>query len=296
MNIDKEKRNDILLNIAIAGALTGLAYVSYKMYKEYRAELERQRKEFEENEERLQEEIRKEMDDILEEEDRKKAIPEAEEDIFPDQDEVAVQYYEKEELMPGQMLFSEYKEQLNNDILEEEVEVLRHEINSSAALEQYKDMMTAEIRDQDVLERFWPLWDVSFEPKTEKDTLLKDTLIYDRADFFTSESEWITRISFAEVMLHFAHKAQYDLDYSIELSIKAWLFHLGIYLGMGAYSIESKVRSAEEHDVITPDELYTMFGLDDDAYLDMLGHIDDEKNSSFHQEYNSWIYFETGGN
>lgn len=297
-NFDYDKFKDALWNVAIAGALTGLAYISYRTYKEYRSELDRARKEFEEEEQRRKDEIAKELDDIQKEEERKEAIPEAEEYVEPTQEEVALDYYDRVEvdLGEGRIRLSDYKAQLELDDIntEEEVETLKHDINSQEAISQYREMLTAEIRDEKVLSTLWELWSVPFKPKSEKDKILLDSLIFDRVDFFSADSQWVNRVSFAEVVLHFAQKAQFDLDYSVELSVKAWLYHLGLYPGVGAYTVDKAVRDAVDHDIITPDNLYSMFGLDDDAYLDMLGHLDHEKDSSFDQEYNTWIYFESG--
>ena len=263
---------EIIGNVVIAGALIGLAFISYNAYKEYRKELDRAREEFDEKEAVKQEEMKKELDDIRQEMLEKENEVIVEEEIPPSQTEIQVNYYREEE----------------------GVEDLRHNPNSIQAINQYKEMLSAEIRDVKVLETLWPLWDVMFRPQSKKDRILRDTLLFDRIDFFGEDSVFVKDVSFAEVILYYAEKAKYDINYEMELTTKAWLYHLGIFHRAGAYTIDKGVRDAVNHDLLTPDGLYTMFGLDEDGYQELLSHLDDEGDSNFNQECNTWLYFEEG--
>lgn len=263
---------EIVGNVVIAGALIGLAFLSYNAYKEYRLQLDKARKDLEYDEERKQEEMKKELDDIRQEMLEKENEVIVEEEIPPSQTEIQVNYYREEE----------------------GVEDLRHNPNSIQAINQYKEMLAAEIRDEKVLATLWPLWDESFKPKSKKDRILRDTLLFDRIDFFGENSVFVNDVSFAEVVLYYAEKAKYDVNYDMELTTKAWLFHLGLSARAGAYTVDKVVRDAVNHDILTPDGLYTMFGLDEDGYQELLTHLEHEDEANFNQEYNTWLYFEEG--
>lgn len=106
------------------------------------------------------------------------------------------------------------------ETITEEDKELRYDPNSLDAREQYIRMELAEWAPrEDIYQTLLKLFDFPFNPENDGDADLKYKLIDYRAGFFGNGSKWITDISYAEVILHYARVA----DFNVGEGYKYWV-------------------------------------------------------------------------
>lgn len=98
------------------------------------------------------------------------------------------------------------------DYLKEEAKVLLYDADSIQARDQYIRMELAEwMRLEENYDIMLDLFNQLFIPQTEGDRQLLETLMDYRSNFF-GQSKWTTMVTMADVILHYARLATFNLD------------------------------------------------------------------------------------
>lgn len=104
----------------------------------------------------------------------------------------------------------DFKQPLAETMTEEDKE-LRYDPNSIDARNQYMKMELAEwVPLEDTYQTMLKLFDFPFEPQNDGDADLFTKLIDYRVQFFGFNSRWVKKVSFADVILHFARSAVFN--------------------------------------------------------------------------------------
>lgn len=119
------------------------------------------------------------------------------------------------------------KEDLAEEVLEPEPVLLedegdgklRYDPNSDEAYEQFKRMELAEWAPHEELYRTLDfMYGLYFEPTVDGDVILHNKLSDHRAEFFGPASKWVERVSFSDIVLHYARL----LDFNLGDGVRYW--------------------------------------------------------------------------
>lgn len=149
---------------------------------------------------------------------------------------------------------------------EEEVEKLRHDPNSVEAMVQYQNMRMADIGSGTHREIFQKMFGIPFEPDSDKDYTIFENISQERIDFFGPDSVYSDQASMAEVYLHFANLADFDMDRGVEYWVTMFFSNTGLEFDMHDYEIEDIMDEVSQHTYVVPTsdpEIYSfgIFGL-----------------------------------
>ena len=136
---------------------------------------------------------------------------------------------------------------------------MRHDPNSLTALEQYKDMRMADIRDQKLKAQLRVMFEVPFEPNGEQDETIGMHIDDARAEFF-GEGRWVGERTFADLLLEMARLLNFDLDWSIERAVNMMLHNLDIRPMDGLDTLVNIMYRVQDHEYET-ERGHGMFGL-----------------------------------
>lgn len=157
--------------------------------------------------------------------------------------------------------------------IREDDKILRHDPNSREARDQFIKMMVAEWSPGDeAYDVLLYLFTFPFTPTSEEDKLLRKVLMYNREEFFGPDSKWNSRITWADVILHYAQNLEFNLGESINYWTEFMLDNMGMNVIMSSEAIDRLLTDLSNHSFYNPDtNLFGLFGLDDDqldnAYL-----------------------------
>lgn len=247
-------KNKLIKTGVVAFGASALVFCAYLGYKKVKAEIEHKRKE---------EEI---IDEILARKDVERGL-EKREEVLKERDEAMTEWLEEvssideEQEQFDLMLESQQELPLDEDYVEEEreVEEMRHDPNSVTALEQYKDMRMADIRDPKLKAQLRVLFEVPFEPNGEQDETIGMHIDDARGEFF-GEGRWVGERTFADLLLEMARLLNFDLDWSIERAVKMMLHKLDIRPMDGLDTLVNIMDRVQDHAYET-ERGYGMFGL-----------------------------------
>ena len=238
----------------VAFGASALVFCAYLGYKKVKDEIEHKRKE---------EEI---IDEILARKDVERGL-EKREEVLKERAEAMTEWLEEvssideEQEQLDLMLESQQEPPLDEDYVEEEreVEEMRHDPNSVTALEQYKDMRMADIRDPKLKAQLRVLFEVPFEPNGEQDETIGMHIDDARGEFF-GEGRWVGERTFADLLLEMARLLNFDLDWSIERAVNMMLHNLDIRPMEGVDTLVNIMDRVQDHAYET-ERGYGMFGL-----------------------------------
>lgn len=165
---------------------------------------------------------------------------------------------------------------LDNPLAEtmtEEDMVLRYEPNSQEARNQFIRMELAEwvpIREE-VYTIMLNLFDISFDTENDGDWDLKTKIIDHRVQFFGFGSRWSKEVTMADVILHFAKLAVFNLDESVKFWVEYFLEHNEFEIGMDRHHMDDLVEALNNHTYFN-DRLgtYGIFGLSPESMNDAI--------------------------
>lgn len=110
------------------------------------------------------------------------------------------------------------------EVMTEEDTILRHEPNSNEARNQFIRMELAEWRaDEDTYSILLDLYQHPFITENDGDWDLKTKIIDYRVQFFGFGSRWAKEVSFADVILHYARAATFNMDESVRYWVHYFL-------------------------------------------------------------------------
>lgn len=145
---------------------------------------------------------------------------------------------------------------------------LRYDPNSDEALLQFMRMELAEwAPHEEVYKTLEFLYDIPFEPKVDGDVHLHNKLVDYRGEFFGPASRWTLRVSFADLILHFARLT----DFNVGGGVRYWVGHflennrMNIF-DMSDHHLEYMINLMNRHDFYYEDDngkvSYGFFSLD----------------------------------
>ena len=146
----------------------------------------------------------------------------------------------------------------------EEDRKLRHEPNSMEALKQYKRMELAELEGaNEVYQTMLRLFDFPFEPVNDGDHMLLTQIIDYRVRFFGFKSRWCKKVSFAEVILHYAKAAQFNCDESVGYWVEYFLSFNDLWYQYASTEFDRTISLLNAHKYFNKDRgTYGLFGID----------------------------------
>ena len=177
--------------------------------------------------------------------------------------------------------------------MEEEEMVLKHDPNSREARDQFIKMKIAEWSPGDEAhDLLIYLFTFPFKPTREDDKLLRKVLIYNREDFFGPDSKWNSRITWADVILHYAGLLEFNLGESINYWTEFLLDNMGVSVVMSSESLDKLLLELSNHTFYNDDtNRFGLFGLNDDeldnAYLVADGQV--EPGLTFEIQFNELL-------
>lgn len=172
-----------------------------------------------------------------------------------------------------EMLEVGIEEYENPSPVTEEEKKMKYDPNSREAFDQYMRMMVAESNSWNVVrDQLLYLFTFPFTPTNQGDKLLRNSLIYNREEFFGPDSKWNERISWADVILHYSDQLVYNLDGPKTYWTEFILNNIGINTTMSSETIDQILESIANHQYYNPStDRFGIFGLTDDeldaAYL-----------------------------
>ena len=267
-----------LVLVASAGTIAFCGYHFYKAYKTVKEEMEIEREV--EAEEKKHEEVKenKEQHDAIVKFQEIKEQHEAKvEQLYKDT-------YETEEE-------EEYVDE--DDMEEEEVEKLRHDPNSTEAMNQFVMMNISDISSPHAGRVIDELFKV--ELNLHPCEYVTSNLVQNRIEFFGEGSRWVTELSVADLLLHYAHMLNYDVNMDVEHSILMFLENLGIYdstVSSNKFDSSRLIVDAFVDHTYCNDGNFGMFGLDEaemDHIIVTRMRTDGDKLVTFQAEYNTYI-------
>ena len=164
-----------------------------------------------------------------------------------------------------ELYIEEFQEREENVYLddEEEVEKLRHDPNSIEAMAQYQNMRMADIGSGTQREIFQKMFAIQFEPDSDKDYTIFENISQERTAFFGTGSVYSEQASMAEVYLHFANLADFDMDRGVEYWATTFFSNTGLEFDMHDYEVEDIMEEVSQHTYVVPTndpEIYS-FGI-----------------------------------
>lgn len=192
--------------------------------------------------------------------------------------------YKKLVHMYGLDIATEYYHivKLMEENIYEELEDLRHDINSDAALEQYKAMRLSEIQESDWRVALFRLFNIRFTPSSEMDDNLRIHAMEEREQFFGMDSIWYSEVTIAEVILHFAELMSLDFGESVDYYAEELVRNCGFTGNMPLSELTKFASLLENHDLYTENG-FGMFGLRPSQQVGI--------GPSFFEQYNKSSYF-----
>lgn len=279
---------------ATLGAIGGLVYILYRSYQTYKAETEggisgedirlqrdmedakktvaeheanvaASREDDDEEEEVIEEDHIQIADEVLEAIEAKREmlvirpqIPLEATEGPSEEGSTADDYFDEEEAI------DELDDSLNTDgiFMERTEEKLRHDPNSKAAIDQYKLMIMSDFEsDPDIYDTLVKTWDVLFKPVNERDETVELHIWEERCRFFGEDSIFVNDATMAELFIFYANKLSYDYDVDPLYALRSIFFSIGINDTTGETEIASIMRQLTQHDFVSKDNMYGIFGL-----------------------------------
>ena len=176
--------------------------------------------------------------------------------------------------------------------IRKEDEELRHDPNSREARDQFIKMKIAEWPpDEGAHNILVYLFTFPFAPTTEDDKLLRKVLMYNREEFFGPDSKWNSRITWADVILHYAENLEFNLGHTITYWTEFILDNMGIHELMSSETVDEMLAHLSNHTFWNSDDRFGLFGLDDDQLDDAYLIADDQVDPSltFDIQFNEYL-------
>ena len=210
--------------------------------------------------------VSKQMEDAIDINQAKREVEEAEDDV------------------------EEEHENTTEDI--EEEEKLLHDPNSHEARMQFIEMKLAEWpHEEGTRLMLFNLFAFPFKPTSEEDKLLKKVLAYNREEFFGPDSKYNSKITWADVILHYAENLEFNLGHSITYWTEFILDNMGINAMMSVETVDQMLLDLSNHTFWNAGDQFGLFGLDDDQLDDAYLIADDQVDPSltFDIQFNEYL-------
>lgn len=176
--------------------------------------------------------------------------------------------------------------------IRKEDEELRHDPNSREARDQFIRMKVAEWAPGDgAHDILMYLFTFPFTPTSEEDKLLRKVLMYNREEFFGSDSTWNSRITWGDVILHYAENLEFNLGHTVVYWAEFILDNMGINTMMSSETVDQLLEDLTNHTFWNDFDQFGLFGLDDDQLDNSYLIADDQVDPSltFDIQFNEYL-------
>lgn len=197
---------------------------------------------------------------------------------------------EVEEAEEDEDEIKEEHEIITEDI--EEEEKLMHDPDSLEARDQFIRMKVAEWTPGDeghVILTY--LFTFPFKPTSEEDKLLRKVLSYNREEFFGPDSKWNARVTWGDVILHYAENLEFNLGHTVVYWAEFILYNMGIDTTMSSEAVDEMLVDLTNHTFYNNFDEFGLFGLDDDQLDNAYLIADDQVDPSltFDIQFNEYL-------
>jgi hypothetical protein len=161
--------------------------------------------------------------------------------------------------------FQPVAEETDDDIgiFTEEDRTLRYEPSSVDALKQFKRMELADlVHNDDTYQTLLRLFDFPFLPQNDGDEMLRTQLIDYRVQFFGFGSKWAQRITFADVILHYARAAEFNQGESVGYWVDYFLEFNDLWHQYSSQALDLAIDTLNKHKYFNEERAtFGLFGL-----------------------------------
>lgn len=149
------------------------------------------------------------------------------------------------------------------EYITEEDKILRHDPNSQKALQQYMKMELAEWMPlENNYQTLLKLFHHEFHPLNEGDKQLHGNLADRRAEFFGPKSKWTNKVTFADIILHFARSTEFHIGEDIRFWVNHLLEFNDFFDAMTDEEVETIIHEMNTHTYYhKPTNTFGLFGL-----------------------------------
>lgn len=168
--------------------------------------------------------------------------------------------------------------------------------NSKYAMETYIRSMIRDVNPQ-AHAVIYKLFDYEFAPTNVADGITYDVLVERRRDFFGSISKYSNMVSWADLILYYAERMDFDLDEGVGRWTDYILTQLDINSSTKDDDITYILHDVGNHKFINHETgLATMFALDDDGVAFVRNMISRTiaKEQTFEMEFNAFLNDQLG--
>lgn len=168
--------------------------------------------------------------------------------------------------------------------------------NSKYAMETYIRSMIRDVNPQSHAV-IYKLFDYEFAPTNVADGITYDVLVERRRDFFGSISKYSNMVSWADLILYYAERMDFDLDEGVGRWTDYILTQLDINSSTKDDDITYILHDVGNHKFINHETgLATMFALDDDGVAFVRNMISRTiaKEQTFEMEFNAFLNDQLG--
>ena len=176
---------------------------------------------------------------------------------------------------------------------EEGEEVLRHDPNSFEALDQFKRMELAEwVPNEDTFQTMMYLFDFPFQPKNDGDEILLTQIIDYRVQFFGFNSKWVRHVSYADVILNYARKAQFNVNETVRFWTEYFLEFNNLFHAYASQAIDEEIESLNSHTYYNEERAtFGLFGLTRESMDQAIRIANDnvDRSVTYEIEFNEFL-------
>ena len=168
--------------------------------------------------------------------------------------------------------------------------------NSKYAMETYIRSMIRDVNPQSHAV-IYKLFDYEFAPTNVADGITYDVLVERRRDFFGSISKYSNMVSWADIILYYAERMDFDLDEGVGRWTDYILTQLDINSSTKDDDITYILHDVGNHKFINHETgLATMFALDDDGMVFVRNMMSRTiaKEQTFEMEFNAFLNDQLG--
>lgn len=144
-----------------------------------------------------------------------------------------------------------------------EDKTLRFEPNSVEAKHQFIRMELSEWTPADDVYRIMlQLFEVPFVPNNDGDEILRTQVIDYKVQFFGFGSKWAKEVSFADIILHYARAAEFNVGESVDYWVNYFMEFNDFYWDSTSHEIDTLVMRLNSHSYFNEErQTFGLFGL-----------------------------------
>ena len=252
-------KTKIFIRVAITATLTFILYKAYKTYLEETGQTKEKNKEPELENYHPNEEWKKDRELIIAEIKKR-----ARKEWLYDKGDTLYETFE-EEINNMKDIIEEIDEEeddsTNTEKDEEDDEELRYHPESKEALKEYKQTILSVLPIDPYYYIMEKLFNIEFVPQNELDNIVHKHLVENRQDYFGDFPTVANNVTYAELLLYFAEKADYEIDFDKHAFICRIIDKLNL-LDKKQIELETILLSCAKHEfVLEEPAIFSIFAL-----------------------------------